>query len=273
MDAPLKADSTERPRVSACIIAFDEEDRIEDCIRSLEWCDEILVVDSHSRDRTREIAAGLGARVVERDWPGHVAQKEFAVREARYDWVLCIDCDERVSADLRLEILDLRDAGFPRFAGWTMPRMSNYLGRWIKNGTWYPDRQLRLFDRRRGRWGGNDPHDRVELDSEPGALSGDLQHHPYRDLSDHLRRIDRYTTTMAEGLHRRGRRARRLDLVVRPAARWINFYVLRTGFLDGWRGFLLACLAAHYVQMKYAKLYALERAGPPAKPPGERPLT
>ena len=253
--------------MSACIIAFNEEDRIADCIRSLAWCDEVLVVDSHSTDRTREVAADCGARVIERDWPGHVAQKEFTIRAAQHDWVLCIDADERVSPALRAEILALRDAGFPGAAGWKMPRMSCYLGRWIRHGTWYPDLCLRLFDRRRGRWGGHDPHDRVELDSPPRRLAGDLLHYPYRSFAEHLRTIDNYTTIMARGLRERGRRARTSDLVLRPAVRFFRFYALKGGFLEGWRGLLLAYLAAYYVRLKYAKLLVMEREEPPAPPP------
>lgn len=258
-------ENTQRPCLSACIITFNEEDRIAECIRSVEWCDEVLVVDSHSTDRTREIAARCGARVIERDWPGHVAQKEFAIRAARHNWVLCIDADERVSPQLREEILALRDGGFPG-AGWRMPRLSCYLGRWIRHGTWYPDLCLRLFDRRRGRWGGQDPHDRVELDGKPGRLSSHLLHYPYRNLAEHLRTIDNYTTIMARGLHQRGRRARSLDLALRPAVRFLRFYVLRGGFLEGWRGLLLAYLAAHYVRLKYAKLLVMQREPAQAGP-------
>ena len=249
-----------RARVSACIITLDEADRIAECIRSIDWCDEIVVVDSHSSDATREIAQGLGARVIERDWPGHVRQKEFAVLAAANDWVMCIDADERVAPELRGELIELRDRGFPDCAGWRMPRMSRYLGRWIRHGTWYPDLQLRLFDRRRGRWGGYDPHDRVELDGPAGRLRHPLLHDPYRSFDEHLRTIDRYTTTMAAGLHARGRRARLSDLVLRPWVRFFRFYLLKAGFLEGWRGLLLAVMAAHYVRLKYAKLLVLERA-------------
>jgi glycosyltransferase involved in cell wall biosynthesis len=225
------------------------------------FCDEILVVDSHSRDGTRDLAAAAGARVIERDWPGHVAQKEFAIRQAAHDWVLCVDCDERVSDELRAEIEALRDAGFPGHAGWSMPRLSRYLGRWMRHGGWYPDRQLRLFDRRRGRWGGHDPHDRVELQGAVGSLGGRLLHEPYRDFADHLSTIERYTTIMARGMHARGRRASVAHLVVNPAVRFLRFYVLRAGFLEGWRGLLVSLLAAHYVFLKYAKLLVLQRGG------------
>ena len=256
-----------RPEVSACIITLNEADRIEDCIRSVAWCDEMLVVDSHSTDATREKAAALGARVIERDWPGHVAQKEFTIRAAKYDWVFCIDADERISTPLGDETTALRDAGFPHAVGWTMPRLSSYLGRWIRHGTWYPNRQLRLFDRRRGRWGGHDPHDRVEVDGPVGHLSGDLLHHPYRDFAEHLQGIDRYTTIMAEGMYERGRRAGMTDVIVRPWIRFMRFYVLKAGFLEGWRGLLLAYLAAHYVRLKYSKLLVLQNGATTGTPP------
>jgi len=247
-----------RPRVSACILSLDEADRIEECLRSVDWCDEILVVDSHSKDATREIAASLGARVIERDWPGFGPQREFAIRNASNDWIFLIDCDERVSPELRASILGVRDAGFPARAGWKCARLAHYLGRWIRHGVWYPNRQLRLFDRRRARVAGHEPHDRVELDSPPGLLRGDLLHFPYRSLDEHLRTIERYTAIMARDLHRRGRRASVLDLALRPPARFAKSYFLRLGLLDGWRGLLVAALAAHYVRMKYAKLFVLQ---------------
>jgi glycosyltransferase involved in cell wall biosynthesis len=254
-------------QLSACIIARDEEDRIEPCLASLAWCDEILVVDAHSTDRTREISAAHGARVIERDWPGHVVQKEFAIRQAHHDWVLCVDADERVSADLRTEIETLREAGFPGHAGWRMPRLSSYLGRWIRHGSWYPNRQLRLFDRRRGRWTGRDPHDRVEIDGPLGTLRGELLHHPYRDFADHLDTIDRYTSIAAQRLHEEGRRARWVDIALRPPWRFLRFYLLEAGFLEGWRGLVMAYLAAHYVRLRYLKLWLLERDSELETPP------
>ncbi len=249
--------------LSACVITLNEADRIDACLGSLAWCDEIVVIDAHSSDDTRARAAAHNARVLERDWPGFAAQKEFAVRTASHDWVLCIDADERVSAPLQEELRRLRSADFAGAAGWSMPRCSAYLGRWIRHGTWYPDRSVRLLDRRRGRIVPHrdyDLHERVELDGPCGALTHDLLHVPYRSLSDHLRTIDRYTTIMAEGLHARGRRGRPLDLVLHPAGRFLKFYVLKAGFRDGWRGLLLAYLAAHYVRLKYAKLLALQSA-------------
>jgi len=255
--------TSEPTRLSACIISFNEEDRIEACIASLDFCDEVIVVDSHSVDRTRELAAASGARVIERDWPGYVKQKEFTIRQAENEWVLCVDADERISDELRAEIVALQSAGFPGKTGWRMPRMSRYLGQWIRHGSWYPDRQLRLFDRRRGYWGGHDPHDRVELEGEIGRLSGDLLHDPYRSLSEQLTTIDKYTTTMAEGLHARGKRASILKLFVNPAVRFLRSYILKAGFLEGWRGLVMAFLEAHYARLKYTKLLIMQRAREP----------
>jgi glycosyltransferase involved in cell wall biosynthesis len=245
--------------VSACIVAMNEEDRLGACLDSLEWCDELIVVDSHSTDKTRELAAARGARVIERDWPGHIAQKEFAVRAARHDWVLCVDADERVSPQLRAAIEAARKGGFAATAGYEVSRVSSYFGRWIRHGTWYPDWKLRLFDRRRGGWGGRDPHDHAQVDGAVQRLAGDLFHEPYRNFDEHLRTIDRYTTTMAEQMRAEGRRARLVDVILRPPARFLVFFVWRRGFLDGWRGLLLAYLAAHYVRLKYAKLWVLAR--------------
>ena len=254
---------TERPKITASIIAMNEEDQIADCIRSVAWCDEVLVVDSHSTDRTREIAAELGARVIERDWPGNCAQKQFATDEASHDWILNIDADERVTDELRDSILERFAQGEPQEAGFEVARLSSWLGRWIRHG-WYPEWILRVFDRRRGRWEGLDPHGHIELQGSTGRLVGDLLHYPYDDVDEHLDTINRYTTTMAEGLHARGRSVGLLDLILRPPFRFLRFYVLKSGWKEGWRGFLLACFAAWYGFLKYAKVYALRRASKPS---------
>ncbi len=250
---------TERARISACVITLDEAERIEDCLASLSFCDELLVVDSHSSDATRELAAARGARVLEHDFAGFGLQKDFAASAAVHDWVLQLDADERVSEELRAEILALRDAGFPAHAGWSMPRLSSYFGTWVRHGTWYPNRVLRLYDRRRGRWAGAPPHEKVALEGTTGRLAGDLHHFPYRSIEEHLQTIDRYTTIMAQQLFESGRRARLSDLVLRPAWRFLRFYVLKRGFLLGWKGLWLAQCAALYVRLKYVKLRLLER--------------
>jgi len=254
--------SSGRPLLCACVITLNEEDRIRDCLASLDFCDEVLVVDSHSTDRSREIAAEMGARVIERDWPGFGPQRDFAAAQASTNWVLCLDADERISPELRREIVALRDAGFPGNSGWSFPRLSNYFGTWVRYGTWYPNRVLRLYDRDRGRWGGQPPHDHLEINGPVGTLQGELLHYPYRSFAEHLETIDRYTTIMAQRLHSEGRHARSSDLMLRPAVRFLRFYVLKRGFLLGWKGLLLAYLAAHYVRLKYAKLLLLQSGSP-----------
>lgn len=248
-------------RLSGCIISFNEEDRIQACIESLSFCDEIVVVDSHSTDRTREIAAELGARVIQHDWPGHVAQKNYATQQAQYDWILSLDCDERITPELRAEIVALKDRGFPGCTGWKMRRLSYYLGAWVRYGTWRPDWNLRLFNRCHACWGGNDPHDRVEMNQRPGVLRGNIEHYPYRSLAEHLRTMDAYTTTMAQGMHARGKRGSVWHVVLHPWARFIKYYLVKCGFLDGWRGLVMAYLAAQYVRTKYIKLLILQRVG------------
>ncbi len=263
--------SVARPGISGCIVAMNEEDRIGDCVRSLEFCDEVILIDSHSSDRTREIAAELGAVVVERDWPGFGAQKEFAIEHASNDWVLCLDADERVSAELRAEILALQERGFPGHQGWRMPRLSVYLGHWMRHGSWYPDAQLRLFDRRSGHWGGNDPHDKVFLEGSLGRLRGPIHHYPYRSFDEHMQTIARYTTMMANGLARRGKRARLVDFTLRPAWRLFRYLVIQRGVLDGWRGILMGLLETHYTTLKYAKLYVMQNETPAPPPPCAEP--
>jgi glycosyltransferase involved in cell wall biosynthesis len=247
-----------RPKLSVCIVAMDEEENLADCLRSADFADEWIVVDSHSKDRTREVAASLGARVVERDWPGHVEQKNFALDQASHDWVLCLDADERVSPELRASIVDaLGRADLPD--GFECARRTRYLGRWIRHGGWYPDRKLRLFRRSAGRWGGTNPHDHVRVEGRVDRLCGDLLHHSYRSLSDHLRTIDSFTTIAAREKHARGERSSLADRVLRPLGKFLRMYVLRAGFLDGWPGFAAAVSGAYYVFLKYAKLHELER--------------
>jgi glycosyltransferase involved in cell wall biosynthesis len=255
-------------KLSGVVITFNEADRIEACLASLAFCDDLVVLDSGSTDGTQALATAAGARVFEHPFDSFGPQKNRAVEHALCDWVLCIDADERVGDGLAAEVIALRDAGFPGHAGWRFPRLSRYLGAWVRHGSWYPDRQLTLYDRRRGPWGGTAPHERVMLEGRAGRLAGDLLHAPYRTFDEHLRAIDRYTTTMAAGLHARGRRASALDLVTRPAVRFLKFYVWKRGFLHGWRGLLLAYLAAHYVRLKYAKLLVLQRSGVEGRTPG-----
>jgi glycosyltransferase involved in cell wall biosynthesis len=248
--------------LSACIITYNEADRIEACVRALAFCDEVLVVDSHSSDGTRERAAALGARVIERDWPGYRSQKQFAVEAARYDWVLCVDADERVTGALREELTALRAAGFADHAGWSVPRITDYFGRFLRHGNAYPDRLVRLFDRRRGGWGGDEIHENTRVAGRIGRLHGHLEHFSYRSLGDHQQRMARYAELMAAALYARGKRCGLFPVVINPLWRFVRGYLLRLGFLDGWRGLVFALIESGYVRRKYLGLYFRSRGLP-----------
>ncbi|HKZ09981.1 MAG TPA: glycosyltransferase family 2 protein [Rhodanobacteraceae bacterium] len=246
--------------LTACVITLNEADRIAACLDSLAFCDEVVVVDSGSTDGTREIAAAHGARVIEHTFEGFRAQKDFAVGQARHEWVLCLDADERVTATLRASIEAARHSGFDNFAGFRFARSTEYFGAFLRHGNAYPDRVLRLFDRRRGGWrAGREIHEHAVVDGNVTTLAGDLEHVAYRSLDDQLARYRRYAAMMATHMHASGRRAHLRNLIVNPAWRFLRGYVLRAGFLDGWRGFLFACMEADYVREKFARLWLLQR--------------
>ncbi len=254
------------PKVSACLITLNEARNIEECLSSVKWADEIVVVDSGSTDGTVELCRRFTDRVLVMDWAGHVAQKNRAVEAASNDWVFCIDADERVTPELAREIKSILSEE-PPCAGYTVPRRTWYAGRWIWHGGWYPDRKLRLFDRRRGRFTGMDPHDRVEVKGPVGKLRNDLLHYSYRDIAHHVRQINRYTDTMAELKAARGVGVPLLRMISYPPVKFFKMYLLRMGFLDGPQGLILAVLGAVYEFLKYAKLWEIrvgeKRAGGP----------
>jgi glycosyltransferase involved in cell wall biosynthesis len=241
------------------VITYNEADRIEACLRSVSFCDESVVVDSHSTDATREIANALGARVIERDWPGYRSQKQFAVDAATHDWVLCLDADERVTDALRAQIEALRAGGFAGYSGWSLPRITDYFGRFLRHGNAYPDRLIRLFDRRQGRWVGEEIHENTRVSGRVGRLRGHLEHFSYRSLTDHHNRMARYADLMARALYARGKRGGLLKVLVNPQWRFFRGYFIRLGFLDGWRGLVFALVEANYVRRKYLALYLLSR--------------
>jgi glycosyltransferase involved in cell wall biosynthesis len=246
-------------RIAACIITRNEADRIGACIDAVKFCDEILVVDAHSSDATRDIAARRGARVIERDWPGYRSQKQFASDAASHDWVLAVDADELVTAPLRAEIEALRRRGFAGARGWSIPRLTEYFGRYLRHGNAWPDRQIRLYDRRAARWVGYEVHEKIAVDGPVGTLHAHLEHHAYRSLDDQLARLDRYATLMAAQMHAAGRRAGLAQVLFNPAWRLLRGLALKRGVLDGWRGWLFHLAEAGYVRRKYLRLWALTR--------------
>ena len=247
--------------LSAVLIAQNEEATIGGALASVAFCEDVVLVDSGSTDRTREVAAAAGARVVvNAPWPGFVAQRDFAVRAARHDWVIALDAAVRVGRELREEILRLRETGF-LCAGYRIPRVACYLGRWIRGTDWYPDWQVRLFDRTRGGWQGDLVHESVTVRGPVGRLHGNLEHHPYADISDHLRKIDSYTTLWARQAHAAGRRTNILDMSAGASWAFFRNYVLKRGFLLGGAGYVVSVLNTHYTFVKLAKLRELWRAG------------
>ena len=242
--------------VTATVITFNEAANIEAALASLSWADEIIVVDSESTDRTTEIARKFTDKVIVRPWPGYIAQKNFAAEQASHDWIFSLDADERVTPELAAEIKKLIGGG-PRSIGYRVPRVTFHLGRWMRSTDWYPDYQLRLYDRRRARWAGKYVHESVKADGPVEDLGSELQHFAYRDLAHHHQTIDRYTTLAAKQMYEEGRRAGFLDLMIHPPAAFFRNYVLRGGFRDGVPGLIVSAMNARYVGLKFAKLWEL----------------
>jgi len=250
--------------LSVCIITLDEEDNLPRCLASVQGlATQVVVVDSGSTDRTQELARQAGAELSVRPFTGHVDQKQFALERATADWVLCLDADEWLDDALRAEVRRVLEQGAPaEVDGFELDRRSLYLGAWIEHCGWAPEWRLRLVRRGRARWGGMDPHDRLEVPGGVRRLGGRLGHRPYRSLSDHVAKVNRYTDIMAARRRQAGVRPPPLALLLRPPARFLRMYLLRAGFLDGWRGLVVSGMGAYYVFLKYAKLRAAWEAAP-----------
>ena len=247
------------PRLSVVVVTRDEEDGIRACLQSVAWADELIVVDAESQDKTATIARELTDHVIVRPWPGFAAQKNFGLDQAHGAWILSLDADETVSPQLREQIEQVvRDDG-PR-DGYEIPRRNIFWGRWVRHGGLYPDWQLRLFRRGRGRFGDRAVHESVRVDGAVGRLTGHVEHRSYRDVADFLARADRYATLAADDWIAQGRTVRVSDFVLRPLGRFLGMYVVGGGFLDGARGFLLAALYAYYVLIRAAKVWERTRA-------------
>ena len=246
-----------RQPFSVVIITKNAARQLGACLESASFADEIVVIDSGSTDGTAELAAERGARVMQKEWLGFGRQKQFAVEAARNDWVLCLDADERVSEPLRASILAALAA--PAAQAYTMPRCNRFLGRWLRHGEGYPDWSLRLFDRRHARWSDDPVHEKVVTTASVGRLSGDLLHDTAEFLDAYLEKQNRYTSMQAEALYKAGARANMAQLLLSPALRFVKFYFLRLGFLDGVPGLvhiLVGCCNSFH---KYAKLMAMQR--------------
>jgi glycosyltransferase involved in cell wall biosynthesis len=249
------------PTVSAIVVCFNEERNIGDCLESLRWCDEIVVVDAFSTDGTVEICRRYTDRVIQREWTGYRDQKAFAHSQATKEWVLLVDSDERVTPELKEEIRQALTQNASYYAGYAVPRLVYYLKRWWWRGGWYPDYDIRLFKRERATWGGMDPHEKIFVDGKTRRLRYPLHHFSYRNIEDHIQRINRFTSISSRELANEQKRWRLGDALLRPAFRFFRSYVLKRGFLEGFAGFYVAVTAAVYVFLKYAKLWELELKG------------
>ena len=247
-------------KITAIIITFNEEANIARAIQSVGWADEVIVVDSESSDRTVEVAGRFTERVIVRKWPGYSAQKNFAAGQASHDWIFSLDADEQVSDRLGRQIESLKKGPEPLVAGFEMPRLTSYLGRWIRHSGWYPDWKLRLYDRRRALWIGDFVHEGVQAEGEIARLDGDLLHFTVNNASEHHLRIDRYTTLAAQQAFAAGVRPSLVSIVLSPPATFIRSYVFKQGFRDGLQGYAIARFAAHYAFLKNLKLWEKGKA-------------
>ena len=243
--------------LSAVVIARNEEAAIGACLDSVSWCKEIILVDSGSQDRTREVAAAHGAKVHEHAWEGYGRQKDFAVRQAANDWVLCIDADETVSPALRASIE--RTLSSPTCRAYEIARCNRFMGVWLRHGEGYPDWILRLFDRRVARWSDDPVHEKVLTDERIGRLQGDLLHNSAETLHSYLEKQNIYTSLQAEVLYRQGKRVNAAKLILSPLYRFLKFYVLRRGFMDGVPGLVHVSIGCFNSFLRSAKLSALWR--------------
>ncbi|MCX6545617.1 MAG: glycosyltransferase family 2 protein [Acidobacteria bacterium] len=245
--------------LTVTIVTLNESANIAAALESVSWADEIVVVDAQSTDDTVAIARRFTDRVVTREWPGYVAQKNYAASIASGDWIFSLDADERVTPELAREIKTLLKGDLP-CAGYRVPRVSHYLGRWIRSTDWYPDYQLRLYDRRRARWTGRYVHESVNAEGQVARLGSALQHYPYRDVSHHLATIDRYSSLSARQMFEDGRRASAVQLAFHPPAAFLRNYLARGGVRDGAAGLIVSILNSYYVFLKFVKLWEMGRS-------------
>lgn len=247
--------------LSVVIITYNEEKNIGRCLTSIqEVADEIVVVDSLSSDRTAEICHQHGVRFILQPFLGNIQQQSFALKQATCDFILSLDADEALSDELKASILQEKQSGF-RQDGYTVNRCTNFCGKWIKHGSWYPDKKLRLINKQKGNWGGVEPHGKIVMqeNSRIKKLKGDLLHYSYYAIEEVISRNNKYTTIMAQTLFLQGKKAPWYKLAINPLYAFISGYLFRLGFLDGADGFFIASSVAYQTMIKYAKLRKLQK--------------
>lgn len=248
-------------KLSVVIITLNEEDRLEDALKSCRnIADEIVVVDSFSTDRTVPIAVKYGARVFKREFTDYGSQKNYAMDQAVHPWILNLDADERVSETLEKTILELKQKDDAEIVedGFLIKRKTAYLGRWITHSGWYPDRKLRVFRKDKSRWHGR-IHEGLQLEGKTGKLAGDILHYTYRDISDHISRLNRYSRMQAEDIAAKGKKLLYLRAIVLPPITFLRFYLWKMGLLDGLPGFVIALVSSWATAMKYLKAIEIKR--------------
>jgi len=241
------------PKISACIISYNEEEKIEDCLKSLQGVvDEIIVVDSLSTDRTKEIVSKYTDKIFDQKFLGHIEQKNLAVSKASNNWILSLDCDERLTDELKASILAVKDS--LDADAYRMARKTFYVYRWL-NHCWYPDFKVRLFNKNTARWGGINPHDRVEVDGNNiVTLKGDIQHYSFNSISEHIRTIDNFTEIGAQEIIKRGKHVNAFSPWTHGLATFIKLYFIKRGFLDGYAGLVVSVLSGMHAFVKYNKV-------------------
>jgi glycosyltransferase involved in cell wall biosynthesis len=244
--------------LSLVVITRDEEDHIERCIKSVPFASDVVVLDSFSQDKTVERAKALGARVFQEKFLGFGPQKNRAVELANHDWVLCLDADEALSPEAQTAVSDLFASGAPSQDAYQFSRLSYHLGRWIHHGGWFPDWQLRLFNRKKATWDQARIHEKVNVSGEIGRIKEPIQHWVFDNLSDQIQTNNRYSSLGAETLKMKGRHFWVVSLFVKPTSKFLETYIWKRGFLDGLPGFIIAVGAAYSVFLKYAKLWEME---------------
>ena len=255
--------SANRSTISAFVVCANEDRNIARCLESVRWCDEILVIDSGSTDKTQEIAARYTDRIMYRKWQGYVEQKRFGLEQCRCDWVLNLDADEEVSEQLRNEIVEKltldKASQLAGVNGFQVNRVVFYLGKWWRRGLWYPEFRLRVCRRSATTWGGEDPHEKASVEGVVERLKGELHHYTYSDIRDHVARLNSHSSSAAQSMFKRGKRATLRHITLSPLLRIFKCLVLKRGVLEGTRGFIVAMLEGYYVFLKYIKLLELER--------------
>jgi len=247
------------PQLSVVIITYNEEKNIGRCLDSIkEIADDIVIVDSFSTDKTAIISKAKGARFISHQFEGHIEQKNWAITQAKYPHILSLDADETLDDILKKSIIEIKNNW--QYDAYYMNRLTNYCGKWIYHCGWYPDKKLRLWDARKGKWGGTNPHDKYELlnnNKNTSLLKGNILHYSYYTLNDHYKQVNYFTDIFAKAQYKKGKKATIITLCLSPVVKFIRDYIIKLGFLDGKEGFIICRISAYATYLKYKKLYRL----------------